>query len=76
MLVVASVTPSFGQIFWSNYSPAGVTDGIWCVTYANNTFAAVTDQGNLLTSSNGLNWSSQAVDPGVWLVSIAYGNGI
>jgi len=76
MFVVACVTPGFGQIFWSNYSPSGVTDDIWCVTYANGTFAAVTDQGNLLTSTNGLNWSSQAIDPGVWLVSIAYGNGI
>jgi hypothetical protein len=28
-----------------------------------------------LTSTNGLNWSSQAIDQGVWLVSIAYGNG-
>jgi hypothetical protein len=75
LFVAACVAPSFGQVFWSNYSPSGVTDGIWCVTYANGTFAAVTDQGNLLTSTNGLNWSSQAIDPGVWLVSIAYGNG-
>jgi hypothetical protein len=75
VFVAACVTPSFGQIFWSNYSPSGVTDGIWCVTYANGTFAAVTDQGNLLTSTNGLNWSSQALDSSVWLVSIAYGNG-
>jgi len=72
---LATVTPSFAQIFWTNQSPSGVTDDIWCVTYANGTFAAVTDQGNLLTSTNGLNWSSQAVDPGVWLESIAYGNG-
>jgi len=76
MFVGACVTPGFAQIFWSNYSPSGVTDAIWGVTYANGTFAAVTDQGNLLTSSNGLNWSSQAIDQGVWLVSITYGNGI
>jgi photosystem II stability/assembly factor-like uncharacterized protein len=68
-------TPSHAQVFWSNYSPSGVTDDIWCVTYANGTFAAVTSQGNLMTSTNGLNWSSQAIDSGVWLVSIAYGNG-
>jgi len=74
--VGACVTPCFAQTFWSNYSPPGVTDAIWCVTYANGTFAAVTDQGNLLTSSNGLDWSSQAIDQGVWLLSIAYGNGI
>jgi len=71
--VAACGTPSFAQVFWSNQSPAGITDDIWCVTYANGTFAAVTNQGNLLTSPNGLAWSSQAIDPGVWLVSIAYG---
>jgi hypothetical protein len=57
MYVAACVTPGFAQVYWGNYSPSGVTDGIWCVTYANGTFAAVTDQGNLLTSTNGLNWS-------------------
>lgn len=75
MFVAACVTPSFAQLYWSNYSPSGVTDGIWCVTYGNGTFAAVTDQGNLLTSANGQNWSSQTLFQGVWLVSIAYGNG-
>jgi hypothetical protein len=71
----ACVTSGIAQIFWSNQSPAGITDDIWCVTYANGTCAAVTNQGNLLTSTNGLNWNSQAIDPGVWLMSIAYGNG-
>jgi hypothetical protein len=72
----AMVASSRAQVFWSNFSPSGVTDSIWCVTYASGTFAAVTDQGNLLTSANGLNWSSQSIDQGVWLVSIAYGNGV
>jgi hypothetical protein len=76
VLITAIATPAFAQVFWSNYSPSGVSDDIWCVTYANGTFAAVTSQGNLLTSNNGLNWSSQAIDSGVWLVSITYGNGI
>ncbi len=75
LFVAACVTHGVAQVFWSNYSPLGVTDDIWCVTYGNGTFAAVTSQGNLLTSTNGLNWSSQAIDSGVWLVSIAYGNG-
>jgi hypothetical protein len=75
MLVAASATPCVAQINWGNSSPAGITDDIWCVTYANGTFAAVTNQGNLLISTNGLIWSSQAIDQGVWLVSIAYGNG-
>lgn len=78
LLIFLSVcaTPGVAQIFWSNQSPTGVTDDIWCVTYANGTFAAVTNQGNLLTSTDGLNWRSQAIDSGVWLVSIANGNGL
>jgi len=76
VFVAAPAAPAFAQVFWSNSSPSGVTDDIWCVTCANGTFAAVTSQGNLLTSSNGLNWSSQAIDYGTWLVSITYGNGI
>jgi hypothetical protein len=76
MLAAACVTPAFAQVFWSNQSPTVVTDDIWCVTYANGTFAAVTNQGNLLTSSDGLTWGTRAIDSGVWLVSIAYGNGM
>jgi len=72
----AFAAPTYAQTYWSNQSSTSVTDDIWCVTYANGTFAAVTGQGNLLTSTNGLNWSSQAIDQGVWLVSIAYGNGL
>lgn len=75
LFVAASAIPSFAQVSWTSYSPASLSDGIWCVTYADSTFAAVTDKGNLLTSADGMSWSSQAVDPGVWLVSIAYGNG-
>ena len=73
---VAIAAPGFGQIFWSNVSPAGLGDDIWCVTYADSTFAAVTKQGNLLTSADGLAWTSQTIDQGTWLVSIAYGNGL
>ena len=71
----AYLTPSYAQVHWSNRSPAGVTDDIWCITYGDNTFAAVTNQGNLLTSTDGQNWTSRAIDQGVWLVSVAYGNG-
>lgn len=77
ILVIASLaTRGYAQISWSNQSPAGISDDVWSVTYANNTFAAVTNQGRLLTSNDGLTWSSQTIDGGVWLVSIAYGNGI
>jgi hypothetical protein len=75
MFAAAFITPSFAQIYWSNQSPAGIGDDIWCVTYANSIFAAVTNQGRLLTSADGVTWSSQTIDSGVWLLSIAYGNG-
>jgi hypothetical protein len=75
IIVAAFLTPASAQVFWSNESPAGLTDGIWGVTYANGIFAAVTDQGKVLTSSDGLNWSSQTIALGTWLVSIGFGNG-
>jgi hypothetical protein len=76
LLSLASLaTPAVAQIYWSNESPAGITDDIWCVAYGNGMFAATTNQGRVLTSSDGLTWSSQVVDQGLWLVSIAFGNG-
>jgi hypothetical protein len=45
------------------------------VTNANGIFAAVTSQGRLLTSADGLTWSSQTISSGTLLLSIAYGNG-
>lgn len=72
---VASATSCLGQIFWSNQSPSGLTDDVWCATYANGTFAAVTSQGRVLTSVDGLTWASQTVIQGTLLTSIAYGSG-
>ena len=73
--VSASITPAFSQISWANQSPSGISDDIWSATYANGTFAATTSEGKILTSTDGLTWSSQTVSSGTWLVSIAYGNG-
>ncbi len=76
LLLAAVFAPAtFAQIYWTNQSPAGVSDDIWGVTYANGTFAATTTQGRVLTSADGLTWASQVADPSLWLVSIAYGNG-
>jgi hypothetical protein len=74
-LVASFATCGYAQISWTSHSPAGISDDIWGVTYANGTFAAVTSGGRVLTSSDGLAWSSQVIDAGVWLLSIAYGNG-
>ncbi|HXP62848.1 MAG TPA: hypothetical protein VN829_20270 [Dongiaceae bacterium] len=76
MFAAACATPGPAQVFWSKQSPGGITDDVWCVAYASGTFAAVTGQGNLLTSPDGLNWNSQSIDKGVCLLSITYGNGI
>ncbi len=75
IIVSASIAPAFAQISWGNQSPSGITDDIWCATYGNGIFAATTNQGKILTSADGLTWSSQTVASGTWLVSIAYGNG-
>jgi hypothetical protein len=76
ILFLSSIaTPGFAQIYWSNQSPSGLSDDVWCVTYGDGTFAATTSQGKVLTSTDGLTWSSQTVAQGTWLVSIAYGNG-
>ena len=73
--LAGSLQPAFSQVFWNNQSPSGLTDDVWCVTYANGTFAATTSQGRVLTSPDGLTWSSETVVEGTWLVSIAYGGG-
>lgn len=73
----AATTPfALAQNNWRAQTNPSITDDIWCVTYAQNTFAAVTAQGTLLTSVDGISWSRQTIDSGVWLVSIAYGNGL
>lgn len=75
LFLAVSATSSFAQVAWTNQSPAGITDDIWSVAYGNGTFAAVTNQGRVLTSSDGLVWSSSVASAGTWLVSITYGKG-
>jgi hypothetical protein len=65
----------WAQTFWQNETAAAITDDISAVTYANGTFAAVTAQGNVLNSNDGISWASQVVSAGTALTSIAYGEG-
>ena len=67
----ACVTSTHAQVFWSNRSPTGITDDILSVVWANGTFAATTAQGNVLSSTDGLSWSSHPASPGTSLASIA-----
>jgi hypothetical protein len=73
LFTTATALTGGAQVYWSNSSPAGITDDISCVSYAEGTFAAVTNKGNLLTSTDGRTWGSLAIAPGTWLTSIAYG---
>jgi hypothetical protein len=66
---------SWAQIYWQNDTAAAVSDDIEAVTFANGTFEAVTAQGNILGSLDGVSWSKQSVSPGTVLYSIAYGEG-
>lgn len=77
-LLIALSTASSGlaQVFWSSQSTPAITDDIWDVTFANGIFAAVTAQGNVLTSSDGVTWTNHPALTGTWLVSITYGNGV
>jgi hypothetical protein len=74
LIGIASVaTPCRAQVFWSSVSSSGTTDDVSAVTYANAIFAAVTNQGKILTSSDGFTWSSQTIAQGTPLLSIAFG---
>jgi len=46
------------------------------VTYANQTFVAVTGKGRVLTSPDGISWSVQTLAPNVWLVGVTYAAGL
>jgi hypothetical protein len=70
LVVAAPATATYAQLYWGNVSPAGIADDIWSVAYGAGVFAAVTNQGNLLTSGDGLTWQTQSIAPGTWLTSI------
>jgi hypothetical protein len=71
-----SVQACFGQFAWTDQSPAGVSDDIWCIKYANENFVAVTGKGRVLTSTDGSSWSVQTLNANTWLVSVTYGGGL
>ena len=75
LLALSAAGNGFAQAYWSRVSPGPITDDICSVTYANGVFATTTAQGNVLTSIDGLVWSSQSVSPGTWLGSVTNGKG-
>ena len=73
LLALSPITTLFAQLSWTNESPAGLSDDIWCVQYANDTFVAVTGKGKVLSSTDGSSWTTQTISQGTWMVSVAYG---
>lgn len=73
LLALSPITTLFAQLSWTNESPSGLSDDIWCVQYANDTFVAVTGKGKVLSSSDGSSWTTQTISQGTWMVSVAYG---
>jgi hypothetical protein len=77
-LFIGLFTASSGvaQVFWSSQTTSAIPDDIWSVTFANGMFAAATASGNVITSPDGVTWTSHPALAGTWLVSVAYGNGL
>ncbi len=73
LLAISPITTLFAQLSWTNESPSGLSDDIWCVQYANDTFVAVTGKGKVLSSTDGSSWTTQTISQGTWMVSVAYG---
>jgi hypothetical protein len=69
----ASVCP--GQSTWipGIVFPQGYN--LYCITFANNKFVAVSDSGKFMSTPNLTNWTIQKSNTGNSLHSVAYGNG-
>lgn len=67
-----------GGLTWTVVTDKPTTDPIGEVTYANGTWVALSTSGQVITSSNGLNWTvrtSGFVDLSIGLVGLTYGHG-
>jgi len=53
----------------------GTNGPLNAATYGNNGFVVVGDQGLVLVSTNGSDWTSQSLSPTMRLLSVAYSNG-
>jgi hypothetical protein len=73
--LVCGTLSGWGQTYWQNVTSPAISDDISAVAFANGTFEAATAQGNVLSSPDGISWTSQAASPGTWLTSITYGDG-
>jgi hypothetical protein len=84
--LVSFASNPLDQWQWRNPLPdsgnALTANGLWGVTFANGTFVAVGNQGTIVSSVDGTNWTSQTLGPiygpGTWysLWAVAWGNGL
>jgi hypothetical protein len=64
------------QLQWTVVTPPPTSNNLRSVTYGNGLYVAVGDAGTILTSPDGLNWTSQASGITTRLWSVAYGNNL
>jgi hypothetical protein len=67
------MTTSPDGLAWSS---AAKTVGFSEVTFGNGLCVAVGSSGSILTSTNGINWTTQASGTTAFLSSVAFGNGV
>ena len=66
------LTSSDGTTWYNRTS--GTSNGLYEVTYGNNTFVTVGPSGTILTSSDGTTWDSRTSGTSVTLWGVTYGN--
>jgi hypothetical protein len=65
---VGTVGTTWTRRTWQGHS-------LYDVTYGNGLFVAVGEDGIILTSPDGVNWTRQIPPTGNWLYGVTYGNG-
>jgi uncharacterized delta-60 repeat protein len=51
-------------------------DNLWGICYASGIYAAVGENGTIITSPDGVTWTKQTSGTTLWLTSISFGNGL
>jgi uncharacterized delta-60 repeat protein len=73
-----SIFTSSDGITWSNNTPSGTEwiSTLWSVTFGNGTFVAVGSSGAIVTSTDGIDWTSNDFGTYDNLNAVAFGNGV
>jgi hypothetical protein len=73
LLPVTSSADPLDNWHWRSPLPTG--NNLRAITYANNTFVSVGDAGTVISSPDGVTWTTQTCSMSESLSGIAYGNG-